>query len=131
MPWINSIMTHMIVLNPSHNFPLMSVTNPGRIAIVGTGSRGLMFISGISERPNSVVVALCEPNAVRAEYYNQILEEQGRPRVPIFKPEEFKDMLVIAEVDTVVIASIDSTHHIYIIAAWEAGGGSYGVDSIL
>jgi predicted dehydrogenase len=89
-----------------------------------------MFVASISERPNSVIVALCDPNTIRAEYYNQVLEEQGRPTVPIFKPEEFKEMLAIAKVDTVVVTTVDAVHHLYIIASLEAGGGGYGIDSI-
>ena len=100
----------------------MSASNPGRVAIVGTGSRGLMFVTGIAERPNSIVVALCDQNIVRSEYYNQVLEKQGRPRAPIFQPSQFKEMLASENVDTVVITTVDATHHLYIIPALEAGG---------
>ncbi|KIM81600.1 hypothetical protein PILCRDRAFT_821380 [Piloderma croceum F 1598] len=99
----------------------MPSANPGRVAIVGTGSRGLMFVNGIAERPNSIVVALCDQNTVRSEYYNQVLEGQGRPRAPIFKPEQFGEMLVSERVDTVVITTVDATHHLYIIPALKAG----------
>ena len=47
----------------------------GRVAIVGTGSRAAMFVRGIVARPTSHVVAICEPNAVRAAYYNALLAE--------------------------------------------------------
>jgi predicted dehydrogenase len=108
----------------------MSATNPGRVAIVGNGSRGIMFVNGIAERPNSVVVALCDHNPVRSEYYNQVLEGQGRPKAPIYKPEQFGEMLVSEKVDTVVITTVDATHHLYIIPALEAGGGCYFVDRV-
>lgn len=105
-----------------HTSAVMSSANPGRVAIIGTGSRGLMFVNGIAERPNSIVVALCDQNAVRSEYYNEVLEGQGRPRAPIFKPEQFGQMLVSEKVDTVVITTVDATHHLYIIPALKAGG---------
>jgi threonine dehydrogenase-like Zn-dependent dehydrogenase len=100
----------------------MSATNPGRIAIVGTGSRGLMWVNGIAERPNSVVVALCDTNPVRSQYYNQVLKAQGRPKAPVFTPEQFEKMLAKEKVDTVVVTTVDATHHLYIIPALEAGG---------
>jgi predicted dehydrogenase len=89
-----------------------------------------MFVNGIAERPNSVVVALCDQNTVRSEYYNQVLEGQGRPRAPIFKPEQFGEMLVSEKVDTVVITTVDATHHLYIIPALKAGGECHIVPSI-
>jgi hypothetical protein len=97
-------------------------TNPGRVAIVGTGARGLMFVNGISERPDSLVVALCDLNHVRAEYYNSVLQEQGRPRAALYKPEQFKAMLKKEKVETVVVTTVDATHHIYIVAALEENG---------
>lgn len=103
----------------------MPSTNPGRVAIVGTGSRGLMFVNGIAERPDSLVVALCDHNHVRAQYYNEILESQGRPKAPVFQPNQFKDMLKSEKVDTVVVTTVDATHDIYIVAAVELGGTSY------
>jgi predicted dehydrogenase len=81
-----------------------------------------MFVAGIAERPNSLVVALCDHNTVRSEYYNQVLEKQGRPRAPIFQPAQFKEMLASENVDTVVVTTVDATHHLYIIPALEAGG---------
>lgn len=38
----------------------------GRVAIVGTGHRAEMFVRGIVPRPSSTVVAICEPNSIRA-----------------------------------------------------------------
>lgn len=94
----------------------------GRVAVVGTGSRAAMFVRGIVERPNSQVVAICEPNAVRAAYYNSLLQELGAPTVPVYKPEGFKGMLEKERVETVVVTCIDALHDGYIVAALEAGG---------
>ena len=94
----------------------------GRVAIVGTGSRASMFIRGIVERPNSEVVAFCEPNAVRAEYHNQLLRDLGARTVPVYKPEGFKEMLDKERVETIVVTCIDALHDLYIVPALEAGG---------
>lgn len=96
----------------------------GRVAIVGTGSRAAMFVRGIVARPHSQVVALCEPNAVRAQYYNDLLKELGAPTVPVYKPEAFKEMLQKEKVETVVVTCVDALHDLYIVPALEAGGES-------
>lgn len=98
-------------------------TTIGRVAIVGTGSRGLMFVNGLAERPGATLVALCEPNSVRAEFYNaHIASKHGMPRVPVYKPEQFAEMLKTEKVDLVVITCMDSKHDLYIVPALEAGG---------
>lgn len=94
----------------------------GRVAVVGTGSRGLMFVNGVAERPGASIVAFCEPNPVRAEYYNAHLESLKQPRAPVYLPEQFKEMLEKEKVDTVVITCVDALHDLYIIPALEAGG---------
>lgn len=99
-----------------------SGTFGGRIAIVGTGSRAAMFVRGIVERPASSVVSLCEPNSVRAEYYNELLVSLGAPRVPVYAPHDFQKMLREEKVEAVVITCIDALHDVYIVPALEAGG---------
>ncbi|PBK68285.1 NAD(P)-binding protein [Armillaria solidipes] len=93
----------------------------GRVAIIGTGSRAAMFVRGIVERPASAVVAILEPNTVRAAYYNDLLKSLDAPTVPVYKPEQFKDMLTTERVDAIVVTCIDALHHLYIIPALEAG----------
>ncbi|KAF8913614.1 NAD(P)-binding protein [Mucidula mucida] len=99
----------------------MSSTIGGRIAIVGTGSRAAMFVRGIVERPSSSVVALLEPNSVRAAYYNALLTSLGAPQVPVYKPEQYKEMLEKESVEAIVVTCVDALHHLYIIPALEAG----------
>ena len=94
----------------------------GRVAIVGTGSRAAMFVRGIVARPTSHVVAICEPNAVRAAYYNALLAELGAPPVRVYKPEAYAEMLRAERVETVVVTCIDALHDLYIVPALEAGG---------
>ncbi|KAG6896563.1 hypothetical protein C0992_007414 [Termitomyces sp. T32_za158] len=93
----------------------------GRVAIVGTGSRAEMFLRGIVERPASVLVGICEPNSIRAQYYNDLLMSLGAQAVPVYKPEEFGRMLKEESVDVVVITCVDALHDLYIVPALEAG----------
>lgn len=83
-----------------------------------------MFVRGIVARPNSSVVAILEPNQVRAQYYNELLKGLGAPTVPIYKPEQYLEMLKKERVETVVITCIDALHDLYIVPALEAGGES-------
>ncbi|KDQ30062.1 hypothetical protein PLEOSDRAFT_185773 [Pleurotus ostreatus PC15] len=100
----------------------MSKPFGGRIAIVGTGSRAAMFVRGIVERPEtSRIVALCEPNTVRAAYYNDLLKSLRAPEFPVYPPDAFKEMLQKEKVEAVVITCIDALHDLYIVPALEAG----------
>ena len=94
----------------------------GRIAVVGCGSRAAMFVRGVVARPSSQIVALCEPNAVRAQYYNDLLTELGAPTVEVYKPEQYEEMLKTERVEAVVVTCIDALHDQYIIPALNAGG---------
>jgi predicted dehydrogenase len=94
----------------------------GRVAIIGTGSRASMYVRGIVARPHSSVVAILEPNQVRAQYYNDMLKDLGAPTVPVYKPDQYQEMLKKEKVETVVITCIDSHHDLYIVPALEAGG---------
>jgi predicted dehydrogenase len=98
----------------------------GRVAIVGTGSRAAMFVRGIIARPSSRVVAICEPNSIRAAYYNALLQSLGAPSVPVYQPDGFKEMLAKESVEMVVVTCIDALHDVYIVPALEAGGPSSG-----
>jgi hypothetical protein len=51
---------------------------------VGTGSRGQLYLRGVVDRitgpdsPNKVV-AFCDKNIGRVQYYNKLLQELGQP----------------------------------------------------
>ncbi|KAH7102699.1 NAD(P)-binding protein [Auriculariales sp. MPI-PUGE-AT-0066] len=93
----------------------------GRIAVVGCGSRAAMFVRGVVARPSSQIVALCEPNAIRAKYYNDLLTELKAPTVPVYKPDQFEEMLKTERVEAVVVTCIDALHDQYIVPALKAG----------
>ncbi|KAG8741425.1 hypothetical protein FRC10_002872 [Ceratobasidium sp. 414] len=101
----------------------------GRVALVGTGSRAAMFVRGVVARPLSQVVAICEPNSVRADYYNELLVNLGAPKVPIYTPEGFKEMLSKEKVETLVVTCIDALHDVYIVPALEAGATTQSMNS--
>lgn len=95
-----------------------------RYAVVGLGSRSRMFTTAlIKDYPDrGELVAFCDPNQTRMDYYNQYYAEtlEFTP-VATYKPEAFDQMLEEQRVDCVIVTSIDRTHHRYIIRAMERG----------
>ena len=95
-----------------------------RYAQVGIGGRARMYYKAIAEDFNetSELVAFCDVNRTRMEYANSVLEgEYGYHKVPLYGADEFEKMILETKPDTVIVTSIDRTHHRYIIKAMEMG----------
>lgn len=95
-----------------------------RYAIVGTGERAGVFIDAILRTYGEVaeLVALCDISPTRMAWYNsKITEITGQPPLPTFPDGEFEDMILVSRPDVVIVTTIDSTHHHYIIRAMEMG----------
>ncbi|OSP53854.1 Gfo/Idh/MocA family oxidoreductase [Pseudoruegeria sp. SK021] len=95
-----------------------------KYALVGTGSRARMFYEAIAKnyRDNAELVALCDTNQTRMDYTNKLLGDDFQiGPLPTYKAGDFGKMLDDTGADVVIVTSIDRTHHIYIIAALEAG----------
>ncbi len=106
-------------------------TNRKRYAIVGTGGRASMFVRAISERftDSSELVALCDLSPTRMAVYNDELVRAGHASLPTYPitPDDsgnldaFDQMVRETQPDTVIVTTMDSTHHTYIIRAMELG----------
>jgi predicted dehydrogenase len=71
---------------------------------------------------NAELVGLCDTNQVRMDYTNKVIaDEYGGAKLPTYAPDQFGQMLSDTKAETVIVTSIDRTHHRYIIAALEAG----------
>lgn len=95
-----------------------------RYALVGTGGRAKMFVDALAStyRENNELVALCDLSQTRMDWYNDLLAEQhNHPSVPTYHADAFEQMVAEAKPDTVIVTSMDSTHHEYIIRAMELG----------
>src|SRR5579875_702590 len=95
-----------------------------RYALVGTGARARMFIDALitTYRDGAELVAFCDLSQVRMNWYNQRLQElAGLPPVPTYHAEQFDRMIAETHPDTVIVTTIDGTHHIYIVRALELG----------
>jgi predicted dehydrogenase len=93
------------------------VTDRRRYALVGTGERGLdLFARAITTTHADVaeLVGLHDRNRLRAEAGSRFCGG-----VPVF--DTFDDMLGATRPHTVIVTSMDATHHTFIVAALEAG----------
>jgi predicted dehydrogenase len=83
-----------------------------------------MFYEAIlgPHREHSRLVALCDTNQTRMDYTNRAMQgELGGKALPTYKAADFAEMIRKEKPDTIIVTSIDRTHHRYIIAAMEAG----------
>lgn len=93
-------------------------------AIVGLGHRSQMYSTAILSRffEQAALVALCDSNQSRMDYYNKrFADTYGAVAVPTFKPNRFNEMLQTRGVHTVIVTSMDSTHHQYVVDALLGG----------
>jgi predicted dehydrogenase len=95
-----------------------------RYALVGTGGRAKMFIDALAAtyKDTNELVALCDLSQTRMDWYNDLLvEEHGHDPVPTYSADAFDQMVAETMPETVIVTSMDSTHHLYIIRAMELG----------
>jgi predicted dehydrogenase len=95
-----------------------------RCAIVGTGSRAGMFIDAIAGtyRETTELVGLCDVSQTRMDWYNRRLAAMAEvgPR-PTYLAASFDRMIADTKPDTVIVTTVDATHHLYITRAMELG----------
>lgn len=100
------------------------MTPKKRYAAVGTGHRIHMFIDPVATTyaEFSDLVGLCDLSQTRAAYHQKRLQTQhGYHEVPIFPASDFERMIREQKVDTVIVCTMDSTHHEYIVRALDCG----------
>jgi predicted dehydrogenase len=89
-----------------------------RFALVGCGVRGIsMYARPLSKYYGDAgqLVAICDSNPVRLRACNGYLD------APVAAYTDFDVMLREARPDTVIVCTVDRTHHDFIIRAVEAG----------
>ena len=95
-----------------------------RYAIVGTGGRAGMYIDAITDTfsESSELVGMCDLSQVRMDWYNaQVAERANGVSVPTYLAGDFDRMVRETSPDVVIVATMDSVHHHYIIRAMELG----------
>ncbi|MDQ0231857.1 Gfo/Idh/MocA family oxidoreductase [Metabacillus malikii] len=95
-----------------------------RYVQVGTGGRAEFFYGAVVRdfKDTSDLVAFCDINQTRMDYANRLLEEKyEHPQIATYLAEDFEQMIEKEKPDTVIVTTIDRTHHTYIIKALELG----------
>jgi predicted dehydrogenase len=95
-----------------------------RYALVGTGSRARMYIDALTTTYREVadLVAFCDLSQTRMDWYNQRLASAaGLAPISTYRADQFENMIADLHPDTVIVTTMDSTHHMYIIQAMELG----------
>ncbi|AWB47033.1 dehydrogenase [Paenibacillus sp. CAA11] len=93
-------------------------------AFVGLGGRAEFFYGEMASHysHSARIVGFCDVNETRMAYANTLLQEKySCNAVPAYRAEEFDRMIQETDPDTVIVTSIDRTHHKYIIRAMELG----------
>jgi len=109
---------------PGQISPMASSSKITRYALVGTGARSFMFSDAILNlhKQTSRLVALCDPNPVRMDFHNRQYALRYKAKaVPKYLPSDFDRMIAEQKPHAVIVASVDRTHHEYIIRAMELG----------
>lgn len=100
------------------------MTTKKRYAAVGIGGRIPMFIDPLAKqhRKHGELVGLCDLSLTRARFHHDRLKKQyGYQDVPIYHADEFDQMVKDTQPDTILVCTMDSTHHEYILKAFELG----------
>ena len=94
-----------------------------RYAVAGTGHRSQMYIDAMLGDHADVaeLVAWCEPNPGRAEYYDARLVAAGRGPLPRYEPAQLEEMIRDRAVDVVVVTAPDHTHADLVTRSLRAG----------
>lgn len=94
-----------------------------RYALVGAGARAQMYVEGIigPHRDRAELVAIIEPNPVRAAHYADRIAEVGAPAPRLAAPDELEQVIRDEHVDRVIICSRDDLHAELIVRSLEAG----------
>lgn len=96
---------------------------PTKYALVGTGGRASFFYNAIVRdfKDSASLVAFCDTNETRMDVANKRLQALGLPPLPTYQAADFDKMIEETKPDSVIVTTIDRTHHRYIIRAMELG----------
>lgn len=94
-----------------------------RYALAGAGHRAQMYVGAIlgDHRDRAELVAIVEPNPVRAGHYARQAADAGAPTPRIEGPDGLEAVIREEKVDRVIICSRDDLHAELIVRSLEAG----------
>ncbi|MGB7156707.1 MAG: Gfo/Idh/MocA family oxidoreductase [Tepidisphaeraceae bacterium] len=94
-----------------------------RYAIVGLGSRSGMYQGAIEGeyKQHAQLVGICDKNAGRLEVARKKSQARGATPPPAYSGEDFEKMIKETRPEVVIVTTMDSAHHEYIIRAMNGG----------
>lgn len=95
-----------------------------RYVLIGTGARSLMFSEALltDYKATCELAAICDQSQKRMDYNNQVFAEKFKARsVRTYLAADFDKMITKEKPQTVIVTTMDRTHHDYIIRAMELG----------
>lgn len=94
-----------------------------KYALIGAGHRAEMYVDAIlgTHRDSAELVALCEPNPVRAAYYVDRIEAAGASAPAVYAPSDLETMIDVEGVERVILCARDDLHAELIVRSLEAG----------
>lgn len=95
-----------------------------RYALVGTGGRASMYVEAAckTHAEHAELVGLCDVSQTRMNYWNRkIKEDYGKEPLPTYPADQFKRMIKETRAEVVIVTTMDSTHHQYIVDAMDCG----------
>ena len=95
-----------------------------RYAIVGLGGRARLYYEALATTyaETSHLVGFCDVNRTRMNYANKVVgESAGVKPVETYGIDQFDQMIAAQRPDVVIVASIDRTHHAYIVRSLDLG----------
>ncbi|MFD5213624.1 Gfo/Idh/MocA family protein [Microbacterium sp. NPDC058345] len=94
-----------------------------RYALAGAGHRAQMYVEAIvgAHRERAELVAICEPNPVRARHHARTVVAAGDAAPRIGGPDELETLIREEKVDRVIICARDDLHAELIVRSLDAG----------
>ncbi len=94
-----------------------------RYALVGAGARADLYVRAITGEHSDCaeLVAICEPNPIRAGLYADAVSEAGFPAPRLAGPDDLERAIREEAVDRVVVCARDDLHAEMIVRSLDAG----------
>lgn len=94
-----------------------------RYAVVGAGHRSQMYVDAITGAfaGRAELVAICEPNPVRARFFVDRTVAAGAPAPIVYGPDKLEAMIRAERIDRVIVCARDDLHAELIARCLDAG----------
>ncbi|MGN8027447.1 Gfo/Idh/MocA family protein [Microbacterium sp. 22242] len=94
-----------------------------RYALAGAGHRSHMYVDAITgaHADRAELIAVCEPNPVRADAAVAFVAERGFDAPSVWTPDRLEEMIRAERIDRLIVTARDDLHAELIVRALDAG----------